>query len=175
MPVVSSIFPPKRKFIACFRHHKLIIIGFIIGILLIIFVLPPAYQESWLDPFNTLNVPNKILHPLAFSQIGLNDPVDPFHPYFFADRQKVKELMKNLQHSTPVSSSQTQLSPNDEKVLYFTLHREATRYHDVADFPLQYFPKRNIVSFGDQQFIIDNVTILLLNDISQKMQPGWWK
>ncbi|MHB8125836.1 MAG: hypothetical protein ACYDEJ_09405 [Desulfitobacteriaceae bacterium] len=171
MPIVP-IFIPLERF-SRLRHPKLVIIGFVLGMLLLILVLPPVYQESWLDPFNTLNVPNKVLHPLSFSQIGLMDPADPFNPHFFADHQKVKELMKDLQHATLVPSNQTQVQ-KDEKILYFTLHRKATRYHAAADFSLQYNPKRNIVYFGEQQFMIDNVTTLLLNDISQKMQPGWW-
>ena len=174
MPELPAFFPFGR-FFSGLRHAKLIFLGFVIGILLLVFVLPPAYQESWLNPFSTLNVPNRTLHPLAFSQIGLTDPADPFHPHFFADRQKVKELMRQLQHANLVSSDETQVSQKDEKVLYFTLHREATRYHLAADLPLQYFPKRNIVYFGEQLFVIDNVTTLLLNEISQAMQPGWWK
>jgi hypothetical protein len=137
-------------------------------------LLLPAYQESWLDPFNTLSVPNKVLHPLSFSQIGLMDPSDPFNPHFLADRQKVKELMKALQQATLLSSDQKQVLSKDEKILYFTLHREANYFHDTADLALQYYPKQNIVYFADQQFKINNVIVLLLNDITQKMQAGWW-
>ncbi len=173
MPVVPA-FLRFGRFLSGLRHLKLIFLAFIISILLLIFVVPPVYQESWLNPFSTLNVPNRTLHPLSFSKIGLMDPADPFHPHFFADRQKVKELMRNLQHATLITSDQTQVFPKDEKVMYFTLHREATSYHLAADIPLQYFPKHNIVYFSEQQFMIDNVTTLLLNEISQNMQPGWW-
>jgi hypothetical protein len=173
MPVVSAYIPYKRFFLSL-RYPKLILISFILIGLLIPLLLLPAYQESWLDPFNTLSIPNKVLHPLSFSQIGLMDPADPFNPHYFSDRHEVKELMRALQHATLISSDQTQVLSKDEKILYFTLHREANRFHDTADLALQYYPIRNIVCFAGQQYKINNVTILLLNDVNQKMQAGWW-
>jgi hypothetical protein len=157
------------------RHPRLVLISFTLLALIIIIISFPAYQESWLDPFNTLCIPNRILHPLSFSFVGLMNPADPFKPHFFAEHQKIRELMKALQHATPVSSDQIQELPHDQKTLYLTLHREANRYHDTEDLPLQYYPERNIVSFADRQFKIDDKTVLLFNEISQKMQPGWWK
>lgn len=172
-----SVVPPflrYKRFFMGLHHPKLILISFTLLALIIILISFPAYQESWLDPFHTLSIPNRVLHPLSFSYVGLMDPADPFKPHFFADRQKIRELMKALQNATPVSSDQIQELPKDERTLYFTLHREANRYHDTEDFALQYYPERNIVCFAYQQFKIDNKTILLLNDISQKMQAGWW-
>lgn len=173
MPFVPAFIPYERFFLSL-RHPKLFLISSILIVLMIALLLLPAYQESWLDPFNTLSVPNKALHPLSFSHIGLMDPNDPFNPHFFADRQKVKELMKALQHATLLSSDQTQVLSKDEKILYFTLHREANCFHDTVDLALQYYPQKNIVCFAEQQYKIDNITILLLNDIIQKMQAGWW-
>jgi hypothetical protein len=173
MPVIPAFIPYERFFLSL-RYPKLILISLVLIALMIPLLLLPAYQESWFDPFNTLSVPNKVLHPLSFSQIGLMNPADPFNPHFFADRKKVKELMKALQHATLISSDQTQVLSKDEEILYFTLHREANRFHDTADLALQYYPQRNIVCFAQQQYKIDNMTILLLNDISQKMQAGWW-
>ncbi|HWQ72427.1 MAG TPA: hypothetical protein VN370_08925 [Desulfitobacteriaceae bacterium] len=173
MPAVPAYIPYGRFFLRL-RHPKLILISLILIILMSSILLLLAYQESWLDPFNTLSVPNNKLHPLSFSQIGLMDPNDPFNPHFFADRQKVKELMRNLQHATPTASDQTQVLANDEKILYFTLHREANYFHEKADLALQYYPQRNIVCFARQQYKIDHDTVQCLNDITQKMQAGWW-
>jgi len=173
MPAVPAFLPYKRFFLGL-RYPKLFFSSLLLIILMLSILFLLAYQESWFDPFNTLSVPNNKLHPLSFSQIGLMDPNDPFNPHFFADRQKVKELMKKLQHATLASSDQTQVLSNDEKILYFTLHREANHFHEKADLALQYYPQRNIVCFAGQQYKIDNDTIQLLNDITQKMQSGWW-
>jgi hypothetical protein len=173
MPVIPVYFP-FRRIATVFDHHRL----FLITVISFLFIFPlfllPAYQESWLDPFNTLDIPNKILHPRSISQIGLMDPADPFKPRYFAEQSKVQELVKDLRQAKPVTARQMQVLPIDEKVLYFTLHREASYFHDAADFSLQYYPGLNIVCFGEQQFIIDDSTIFLFNEICQKMQAGWW-
>ncbi|HWQ88891.1 MAG TPA: hypothetical protein VN374_02845 [Desulfitobacteriaceae bacterium] len=121
-----------------------------------------------------MNIPNKILHPHSISQIGLMDPGDPFNPKYFAEQSKVQELIRDLRQANPVVANQEQTISTAEKTFYFTLHREANYFHDTADFSLQYYPGLNIVCFNEQQYVIDNATTLLLNQICQKMQAGWW-
>jgi hypothetical protein len=173
MPVMPDYFFSKRL-AAFYKQYRVPLITIMTFILLIPFFLLPAYQESWLDPFDTLNIPNKILHPFSFTHIGLTDPADPFNPHYFADRAKVQELMHNLRQAKLNISDQVQTVPSNEKVFYFTLHRKASYFHDAADFSLIYYPRLNLIFFDDQQFTVDAATILLLNEICQKMQPGWW-
>ncbi|MHB1651951.1 MAG: hypothetical protein ACYCVD_05650 [Desulfitobacteriaceae bacterium] len=136
-------------------------------------VLPWLYQESWLDPFSTLNVPDRFLHPHAFSKIGYVDSSDPSHPFFSADKSLAQGLIRDLGSARP-STQYTIEELAGMKVLYFTLHRDSSRFHSAADFPLQFYPGLSIVRFGEQEFQVNEATLLFLDKLPQKMVSGWW-
>ena len=137
---------------------------------------PTAYQESLLDPFSTLNMPNRALHPGAINKLGMIHSEDPFHPYYYTNEGKIRELMRDLQRATPLSSSeQASLNFENEKINYFTLHRESSKYHDQVDYALQYYPEKGIVRFGQQLFRINEASIYAFTQITNGMTSGWWK
>jgi len=137
---------------------------------------PSIYQESWLDPFSTLNVPNRQLHPHAITKLGLVNSDNPFQPYYYINAGKIQELMHSLQRATPLSSSdQALVSLENQKVQYFTLHRAPSHYHTEEDYALQYYPEKNIVRFGQQAFRINESTIYAFTQITNSMTSGWWK
>ena len=151
-----------------------------LSIVLVISILvfgPPIYQESWLDPLRTLNVPNRELHPLAITKLGMVNSNDPFHPYYYTNFGKIQELMRNLQRATPLSpSDQALLAPLDnQKVQYFTLHREPSHYHSEEDYALQYYPEKSIVRFRQQAFRINESSVYAFTQITEGMTSGWWK
>lgn len=158
------------------KNHKLVVS---LSILLLVPLLvwgPPAYKESWLDPFSTLNVPNRELHPHAFKKLGLINSDDPFHPLYYTNEDKILELMRNLQRTTRISASeQTLLALENQKVKYFTLHREPTSYHKEEDFALHYYPEKGVVRFNQQYFRINEATIYNFTQISSGMTSGWWE
>ena len=137
---------------------------------------PSIYQESWLDPFSTLNLPNRELHPHAITELGMVSSDNPFHPFYYTNAEKIQELMHNLQRATPLSASdQVLASLKDQKVQYFTIHRALSRYHAVEDYALQYYPAKSIVRFGQQTFRINESAVYDLTQITSGMAPGWWK
>ncbi|HZK52654.1 MAG TPA: hypothetical protein VFC84_00400 [Desulfosporosinus sp.] len=137
---------------------------------------PTVYQESWIDPFTTLDVPNRELHPHAMNMIGMINSEDPFHPLYYTNEGKILELMHGLQRSTPLSSEeQASLLLDNQKVTYFTLHRGPSIYHVEEDFALKYYSEKGVVWFGQQFFWINETSIYLLTQISKEMTFGWWK
>lgn len=156
------------------KNHKLAVsLGFLFFVILIIFG-PSFYQESWLDPFSTLNVPNQELHPHAITMLGMLNSDDPFHPQYYTNEGKIQELMRDLQLATPLSSEQDLATLKDQKVLYFTLHRAPSHYHSEEDYALQYYPEKSIVLFGQQAFRINKSTEDAFKQITDGMTPGWW-
>ncbi|MDQ7094943.1 hypothetical protein REC12_15205 [Desulfosporosinus sp. PR] len=172
----SSFVFSWRMRLSKLKHHKLAVsLGGII-LLFAIIMGPPCYEESWLDPFSTLNVANRELHPHSITMIGLLNSDDPFHPYYYANKGKISELMHNLQRSTPLSSSEIPANTLDNlKIEYFTLHRASSKYHDEEDYALQYYPDKGIVRFGQQLFRVNEATIYTFTQISTGMTPGWWQ
>ena len=158
------------------KKHKFAVISSIVFVVAILVWGPPVYKESWLDPFSTLNVPNRELHPRAINKLGMINPDDPFHPLYYTNEGKILELMRNLQRATPIpSSEQALLALENQKVKYFTLHREPSSYHVEEDYALQYYPEKGIVRFGQQFFRINEASIYTFTQISSGMTSGWWK
>src|SRR5665647_698493 len=117
------------------KKHKFAVILSIVFVVAILVWGPLVYKESWLDPFSTLNVPNRELHPRAINKLGMINSDDPFHPLYYTNEGKILELMHNLQRATPLSSSeQDLLALENQKVKYFTLHREPSSYHVEEDY-----------------------------------------
>jgi hypothetical protein len=101
---------------------------------------------------------------------------DPFHPLYYTNEGKILELMRNLQRATPLSASeQALLTLENQKVKYFTLHREPSIYHVEEDYALQYYPEKGIVRFGQQFFRINEASIYTFTQIGRGMTSGWWK
>lgn len=137
---------------------------------------PTAYQESWLDPFSTLNVPNRELHPYAINMLGMINSDDPFQPLYYTNQAKIRKLMRNLQRSSLLSTSeQALLALETQKIEYFTLHRQPSSYHVEEDYALQYYPEKGIVRFGHQFFRINEASINTFTQITSGMTSGWWK
>jgi len=158
------------------KKHKLVVSLSVVFVVAILIFGPPVYKESWLDPFNTLNVPNRELHPHSIAQLGMVSSDDPFHPYYSTDVGKIQELMHNLQRATPLSSSDPTLaSLKNQKVHYFTLHRALSHYHEEEDYALQYYPEMGIVQFRQQAFRINESTVYAFTQITAGMTSGWWK
>lgn len=158
------------------KKHKLAVNLTLIVVVVSFVIGPPVYQESWLDPFSTLNVPNRELHPRGIKKLGMIHSDDPFLSFYFVDEGKIQELMRNLQRATPLSSSeQTSLALDNQKSTYFTLHREPSRYHTEEDYALQYYPEKGIVRFGRQFFRINEASIYNFTQITSGMTSGWWK
>lgn len=155
------------------KKHKFAISLSILFVVAIFVWGPPAYKESWLDPFSTLNVPNRELHPRAINKLGMINSDDPFHPLYYTNEGKILELMRNLQRATPLSSSeQALLALENQKVKYFTLHREPSSYHVEEDYALQYYPEKGIVRFGQQFFRINEASIYTFTQIANGMTSG---
>ncbi|OLN33620.1 hypothetical protein DSOL_0330 [Desulfosporosinus metallidurans] len=101
---------------------------------------------------------------------------DPFHPYYYTNKGKIQELMRNLQRATPLTSSEQALvSLENQKVQYVTLHRIPSNYHAEEDFALQYYTEKGIVRFGQQLFRINEATIYSFTKINDDRISGWWK
>jgi len=159
-----------------YKNHKFAVILSIVFVIVILLWGPSVYKESWLDPFSTLNVPNRELHPHAISKIGMINSDDLFHPLYYTNEGTIQELMRNLQRATPLSSSeQALLDLENQKVKYFTLHREPSIFHLEEDYALQYYPEKGIVRFGQQFFRINEASIYNFTQITGGMTPGWWK
>lgn len=158
------------------KNRKLTISLSIVFVVAILIFGPPVYKESWLDPFGTLNVPNRELHPHSITQLGMVSSDDPFHPYYYTNVEKIQDLMRDLQRATPLSSAdQASISLENQKVHYFTLHRALSRYHAEEDYALQYFPEKGIIRFGQQTFRINESTVYAFTQITAGMTSGWWK
>ena len=156
------------------KKHKFSVILSIVFLVLIFVWGPPAYKENWLDPFSTFNVPNRELHPRAINKLGMINPDDPFNPLFYSDEEKIRELLRNLQRAVPLSSPEQEFL-KDQKIKYFTLHREPSSYHVEEDYALQYYPEKGIVRFGQQFFQINEASIYSFTQIERGMTSGWWK
>jgi hypothetical protein len=150
-----------------------------LGILLVLTAIgfgPTIYQESWLDPFSTLNVPDRELKPHAITILGILNSDDPFHPYYYTNKNEIQELMSDLQRATPLpSSEQAQDSLQNQKVQYFTLHRTPSNYHTEEDFALQYYADLGTIRFGQQLFKINEATTYSFSKINEGRTSGWWK
>jgi len=158
------------------KSHKLAVSLSLVLVVAILVFGPAVYQESWLDPFGTLNVPNRELHPHSITKLGMVTSDDAFHPYYYTNAGKIQELMRNLQRATPLSTSdQALVSLENQKVQYFTLHRVLSHYHAEEDYALQYYPEKSIVRFGQQTFRINESTVYTFTQITGSMTSGWWK
>lgn len=136
---------------------------------------PPIYQESWLDPSSTLNVPNRDLHPRWINKLGFVNPDDPFHPHYSTSGKEIQVFVRGLQTATPLSpSEQTSFHSESQRVYYLTLHREASQYHDEKDFALLYYPETSVVYFGQEYFRITGDLLPVFSELVQNMSPGWW-
>lgn len=176
MHSISSFVFSCRMRLSRLKRRKLAVSLSIVFVLAILVFGPPIYQESWLDPFGTLNVPNRELRPHAITKLGMVNSDDPFHPYYYTNVGKIQELMRNLQHATPLSSSdQTLVSLENQKVQYFTLHRALSHYHAEEDYALQYYPAKSIVRFRKQAFRINESAVYAFTQITGDMTSGWWK
>ncbi|WP_407308820.1 hypothetical protein [Desulfosporosinus sp. SB140] len=172
----SSFVFSWRMRLSKLRNHKLAVSLSLIVLVLAIILGPPLYSESWLDPFSTLNVANRELHPHAITMVGMLNSDDPFHPYYYTNKAKISELMRNLQRSTPISTSEIPTNTLENlKIQYFTLHRASSKYHPEEDYALQYYPDKGIVRFGQQLFHINEATVYTFTQITEGMAPGWWK
>ncbi|KGP74981.1 hypothetical protein JT05_13160 [Desulfosporosinus sp. Tol-M] len=171
----SSLVFSWRMRLLRFKNHKFAVILSIVFIVVILLWGPPAYKESWLDPFSTLNVPNRVLHPHAINKLGMINSDDPLHPLYYTNKGIILELMRNLQRATPLSSSeQALLALENQKVKYFTLHREPSKFHVEEDYALQYYSEKGIVHFGQQFFQINEASIYNFTQITNGMTSGWW-
>ena len=158
------------------KRPRLTISLSIVSVMIVMILGPLAYQESWLDPFSTLGVPNQKLHPHAITKLGILNSDDPFHPYYYTDIGKIQELIGDLQRSTPLPPTDQALgSLENKKVQYITLHRARSYYHTEEDYALQYYPEIGIIRFSHQAFRINESTVYALSQISARMTSGWWK
>lgn len=164
-----------RMRLSTLKRHKLTTSLGVVFIIFLVVLGPTVYQESWFDPFSTLNVPNQKIHPHAITMLGILNADDPFHPYYYTDRGKIQELMYNLQRATLLSSEQDLGTLENQKIQFFTLHRAPSRYHSEEDYALKYYPEKGIVRFGQQAFRINEATIYNLTQIAENRIPGWWK
>jgi len=159
-----------------FKKHKVAVSLSILWVIAMVVWVPTVYKESWLDPFSTLNVPNRELHPHAIDKLGMINSDDPFNPLYYTNEDKIREMMRNLQRATPLSASeQVLLALENQKITYFTLHRGPSKYHEKEDFALQYYPDKGIVRYGQQFFRINEATIYNFSQISSGMTSGWWQ
>lgn len=158
------------------KSHKLAVGLTSVFVLAILILGPLAYRESWLDPFSTLNIPDRQLRPHAITKLGILDSDNPFHPYYYTNVGEIHELMGDLQRSAPLSPTDPAVnSLENQKILYLTLHREPSHYHTEEDFALKYYPDKNIIIWGQQAFRVNNAAIYALTQITSHMTPGWWK
>ena len=170
----SFVFSGRMRLLRILKHKFALIFSLVFIVTSYVWG-PTVYQESWLDPFSTLNVPNRELRPHAVNKLGMINSEDPFHPLYFTNEQKIRELMNGLQRATPLSSSEQALFTLDnQKVTYFTLHREASTYHGEEDYGLQYYPDEGVVRFGQQFFRINEASVYAFTLISREMTSGWW-
>ncbi|WP_075363157.1 hypothetical protein [Desulfosporosinus metallidurans] len=176
MPSFSAVIFSWRMRFTRLKGHKITLSLSVLLVVAAIIFGPPIYQESWLDPFKTLNVPNRELRPHAITMLGMLNSDDPFHPYYYTNKGKIQELMRNLQRATPLTSSEQALvSLENQKVQYVTLHRIPSNYHAEEDFALQYYTEKGIVRFGQQLFRINEATIYSFTKINDDRISGWWK
>ncbi|KUO78886.1 MAG: hypothetical protein APF81_18430 [Desulfosporosinus sp. BRH_c37] len=172
----SSLVFSWRMRLLSLKNHKFTVILSIVLLFAILLFGPPVFKESWLDPFSTLNVPNRELHPRAINKLGMINSDDPFLPLYYTNEALIQELMRNLERSTPLSSSEPALlALENQKIMYFTLHREASRFHVEEDYALQYYPEKGIIRFGRQFFRINEASIYTFSQIASGMTTGWWK
>jgi hypothetical protein len=158
------------------KKHKIAVCLSGLFVVAVIVFGPLIYQESWLDPFSTLNIPNRELHPHAINMLGMLNSDDPFHPYYYTNEGKIQDLLRDLQRATPLSSVQDlAVALKDQKIKYFTLHRASSRHHTEEDYALQYYPEKSIILFGQQAFRVNESTNYAFTQISGGMTSGWWK
>lgn len=171
--------PLTGKFKNPFKTHPNLLRPRMLVILLLLLsglaVSPWVYQESWLSPFSTLDVPNHFLHPHAFTAIGYIKSADPAHPRFTADKALTQELLRDLEEARPLPAAQTLNSSSQDPIRHFVLHRDGSRFHSAADFALTYDPSLGLVRFGGEAFQVNQATQVLLNTLPNKMAAGWWK
>lgn len=156
------------------KKHKILVSLSIVVLVAIIAITPTVYKESWLDPFCTLNIPNRELHPHSITKIGILSTDDPFHPSYFVDQDKIHDLMQELRHAISLSPDQTLTELEKQKAQFFTLHRPSDRFHEEEDYALQFYPDKGIIYFADQYFKVDSATVLTFTDIYNGKISGWW-
>ncbi len=158
----------ETDWIAFLRPRRIILV--LLG-LLIISALPLAYHESWLDPFSTLNVPNHLLKPHSITLIAYVPSDNPAQTLVLTDHARVQELVHDLGSAEPLPGAE----PLDPKtILHFTLHREASRFHEAADFALEFDPHQGTVRFAGQIFHLPEAGQLYLTNLPKTMQSGWF-
>lgn len=172
----SDIVSSCRMHLTKFKGHKITLCLSILLVLAAIILGPTIYRESWLEPFNTLNVPDNELKPHAITMLGILNSDDPFHPYYYTNEKEIQELLYNLQRATPLSSSeQAKLSLQNQKLQYFTLHRTPSSYHSEEDFALQYYTGLGIVRFEQHLFKINEAASYSFTKINEGRISGWWR
>lgn len=165
----SFIFSWRMRLLSLKKHKFAVSLSIVFVVALLVWG-PTVYKESWLDPFSTLNVPNRDLHPRAINKLGMINSDDPFVPLYYTNEGNIRELMRNLQRATPLSSSeQALLALEDQNRIYFSLHREPSRYHVEQDFALQYYPEKGIIRFGHQFFRLNEASIYNFSQITSGM------
>lgn len=177
LPFSSFVFSWRRRLLRVKNHKIAVILSIVLSLVLVVLIYVwgrPAYQESWLDPFSTLNVPNRQLHPHAIKKLGMINSEDLFHPLYYTNEGKILELMLDLQRATPLSASeQASLALENQTIKYFTLHREPSSYHVEEDYALQYYPEKGIVRFGQQFFRINEASIYTFTQIIRGMTSDY--
>lgn len=169
-----SVFKRLKSYVKWLVKHPKISLSIVTLIILLLIPWITIYQESWLDPFNTLSIPDYILRPHSFTKIGLENPNDPFQPRFIDNTPMVQELMRDLRSASPISTD-SNVKSEDKNKLYFILHRDSSQFHKTADYSLIYFPDKSTIYFGSQYFHVDESTDVLLNQLNKDAHPGWWK
>ncbi|CAA7601829.1 Hypothetical protein DEACI_2498 [Acididesulfobacillus acetoxydans] len=144
------------------------------AVLLVLTASPWLYRESWLSPFSTLGIPNRTLHPHAFTAVGYIPAGNPAHPRFTANFSLTQDLLRDLEAASLVPAAQNPQMAADDPVRHFVLHRASSRFHTATDFALTYDDNSGLVRFGGEYFKVNQATQVLLDSLPDKMQPGWW-
>jgi len=171
----SSFIFSWRMRLSKLKKHKLATFLCLLAVVGIIAFSIPAYQESWLDPFSTLNIPDRVLHPHWITKVGMVTSKDPFHPHYCQDEEKIQALIRNLRTATPLSAGTASFSSKNQTIDYFTLHRTASDYHKHEDYALQYFPGKQVIFFEQQYYKINQITVNSIDQLQNSMISGWWK
>lgn len=147
------------------RRITLLLLG-----LLVIAAVPMAYRESWLDPFTTLNVPNRLFKPHAITLIAYVPNDNPTKTLVLQDGSRILEFMHDL---SLANSLRGETPENTGSSLHFILHRQASRFHNAEDFALEFDPQRGVVYFAGQTFQLPEAGQLYFTKLPTIMQPGW--
>lgn len=147
------------------RRMLLLLLG-----LFLMAALPVAYRESWLDPFTTLNVPNRLLKPHAVTLIAYVPNDNPTKTMIIQDPSRVRKFMSDLSMATLLKGEEP---PNTTTALHFIFHREASGFHKAEDFALEFDPEKGIVYFAGQAFRLPEAGQLYFTKLPTMMQPGW--